>query len=110
MALSKARQVRIRRVHALRAQGLSSPQIGTRLGIAPSTVRDYINDPYRQRARKRQRRWAVDGVSMPAGGTEITSVKGKWRSGGPHQGEGVAHNRARGRQMQAVIGHYARRA
>lgn len=107
MAASALRAERLRRIKALKRQGLSSPQIARELGIAPSTVRDYLNDPYRQKARRRQRRWAVEGVSMPAGGTEISAVKGKTKKWHPHEGKGRIHNQARGRQMRAVIGYYA---
>ncbi len=109
MAASALRVKRIRRIAALRSQGLSSSQIGKRLDLAPSTVRDYERDPFRTKARRRQRRYAVEGVSMPAGGTEIASVKGSWKKGGPHEGKGRVHNQARGRQMRAVIGYYAGR-
>ena len=106
---SPLRVRRIRRIAALRSQGLSSTQIGKRLRLAPSTVRDYERDPFRAKARRRQKRWAVEGVSMPAGGTPVAGVKGQWKSGGPHKGVGVAHNKARGRQMRAIIGSYAKR-
>lgn len=101
---------RIRRIAGLRAQGLSSSQIGKRLDLAPSTVRDYINDPFRQRARKRQRRWGVVGVTMPAGGTPIDYVKGSWKRGAPHEGVSLRDAEIRGRQLRAVIGSQARRA
>jgi hypothetical protein len=78
------------------------------LGIAPSTVRDYLNDPFRAKARKRQRTYAVDGVTMPAGGTPIKAVTPSAKFT-PHKGKGVAHNLARGRQMRAIIGWGARR-
>lgn len=100
---SALRKRRVRRVAALRAQGLTSAQIGKRLGLAPSTVRDYWNDPLRRRARARQARWAVTGVAG------ITSVKKEWRKGAPHPGKGAPHAAARGRQMRAVIGSYAKR-
>jgi hypothetical protein len=100
---------RIRRIASLRSQGLSSPQIGKRLGIAPSTVRDYERDPFRKKARRRQLRYGVEGVSMPAGGTPIESVKAHWKSGAPAKGKGVAANLKRGRQMRAVIGSYSHR-
>jgi hypothetical protein len=109
VASSDLRRRRVRRIAGLRAQGLNSPQIGKRLGIAPSTVRDYERDPFRQKARRRQKRWAVEGVSMPAGGTPIAGVKGRWAKGAPHKGVGKAHNLARGRQLRAVIGSRVRR-
>lgn len=108
-AVTAFRLRRIRRIAGLRSQGLSSRQIGHRLGLAPSTVRDYVNDPFRQRARKRQRRWGVVGVSMPAGGTPIDYVKGHWKSGAPHKGASLHDAEVRGRQLRAVIGSYARR-
>ena len=108
--VSAERKRRIRRIHGLRSQGLTSPQIAHRLGLAPSTVRDYINDPFRQRARKRQRRWGVVGVTMPAGGTPIDYVKGTWKRGAPHEGVSLRDAEIRGRQLRAVIGSQARRA
>lgn len=108
-AVSVLRLRRIRRIAGLRAQGYSSSQIGHRLGLAPSTVRDYVNDPFRQRARKRQRRWGVVGVTMPAGGTPIDYVKGHWKKGAPHKGTSLHDAEIRGRQLRAVIGSQARR-
>ena len=102
------RKRRIVRVQALKAQGLSSVEIGRRLKLAPSTVRDYINDPLRLRARHRQRHYPVRGVHMPAGGTPIAAVKSHWKSGGPAGEPGLAGAAIRGRQMRAVIGYYAR--
>ena len=106
---SPLRVRRIRRIAALRSQGLSSTQIGKRLRLAPSTVRDYERDPFRAKARRRQKRWAVEGVSMPAGGTPIAGVKGTWKKGAPHKGVGRHHNIVRGQQMRAIIGSRARR-
>lgn len=109
MAVSAIRRARIVKVQALKKHGFSSPEIGKRLNLAPSTVRDYLNDPYRGKARKRQRKFPVVGVSMPAGGTEISAVKTRWKSGAPAQPEGPAGAAKRGRQMRAVIGYYARK-
>ena len=108
MAISALRAARIRKIAALRSQGLSSPQIGKRLKLAPSTVRDYERDPYRNRARARQRTLGVSGVSMPAGGTPILAVKPGTKKWHPHKGVGVKHNAIRGVQLRAVIGSRAR--
>ena len=109
MAVSATRQRRIRRVQALRSQGLSSSEIGRRLNLAPSTVRDYWGDPLRKKARVRQRRYGVSpAIHMPRG--VITSVKAptkRWHPAGKPNTEAGA--KARNRQMRAVIGSYARR-
>ena len=107
--VSVLRRRRIVRVQALKAQGLSSAEIGRRLKLAPSTVRDYSNDPLRKRARHRQRRYPVRGVTMPAGGTSIEAVKTHWKRGAPAGQPGLADATLRGRQMRAIIGSYARR-
>jgi hypothetical protein len=107
--VSVLRKRRIARVQALKSQGLSSAEIGRRLKLAPSTVRDYSNDPLRKRARHRQRKYPVRGVHMPAGGTAIEAVKANWKRGGPAGEPGLADATLRGRQMRAVIGYYARR-
>ena len=106
--VSATRRARLKRIRAYKAKGLTSPQIAKKMGIAPSTVRDYLNDPYRTKARRRQLAYAVEGVHMPAGGTPITSVKPSAKFH-PHQGRGVSHNLARGRQMRAIIGWGKRR-
>ena len=99
-AATELRRRRIRRVHALHAQGLSSKAIGKRLDLAPTTVRDYLNDPLRAKARKRQAKGAVAGVAG------ISSVKlDGWKRGGPVQGKGAGKARARGRQVRAIIGY-----
>ena len=90
-------------------QGATSKQIGQELGLAPSTVRDYRTDPYRDRARRRQRRYGVS-PAVNLGGGLVTSVKGptsKWHpAGNPETEAGAAK---RNRQIRAVIGSYARR-
>ncbi len=105
--ITPQRRVRIRRIAALRAQGLSSPQIGKRLGIAPSTVRDYENDPYRQKARRRQLSYAVEPALRLNGG-EVTAIHATAKFT-PHKGRGKTHNATRRRQAQALIGWGARR-
>lgn len=99
-ALSALRRHRLHRCHGLRAQGLTSAAVGRRLGIAPTTVRDYWNDPLRVKARARQAQLGVAG-----GGT----VAKKWRRGGPHQGTGARHARVRAVQLGIIRGHYARK-
>lgn len=106
MAATALRKRRVRRIASLRSQGLSSSQIGKRLNLAPSTIRDYERDPFRDKARKRQRRYAVEGVTNPSGEYEVKTMKGTWKSGGPHEGKGRVHNKTRGRQMRALIGYY----
>ena len=102
------RASRVGIVRELTRRGYSSREIGERLGIAPSTVRDYRTDPERASARIRQRKLAVVGVDMPEGGTPIAGVKPRWKRGAPHRGEGMFHARVRGRQMRAIIGWYHR--
>jgi transcriptional regulator with XRE-family HTH domain len=97
----------VRRVQALKAKGLTSPQIGKKLGIAPSTVRDYLNDPDRSKARRRQLTYAVEPAIQLNGG-EVTAIH-KTAKFTPHKGKGRGHNAARSRQMQAVIGWGARK-
>ena len=106
MSVSETRRERLRAIRAAKKRGLTSKQIGAEIGIAPSTVRDYLNDPGREKARIRQRRYSVVGISMPAGGTPIRDVKARWKRGGPHRGEGMEAARIRGRQMRAVTGYY----
>lgn len=103
-SVSALRAARLRRIRALKKRGWTSARIGRELDLAPSTVRDYLNDPTRAKARIRQSRYSVVGVSMPADGTPIRSVKARWKRGGPHQGEGMAHAETRGRQLRAIIG------
>lgn len=102
-SVSPTRRARLTRIRELKAQGKTSAEIGEEMGLAPSTVRDYINDPFRAKARHRQLEYAVEGVHMPAGGTPITSVRPTAKFT-PHKGKGVSHNLARGRQMRAIIG------
>lgn len=102
------RAARLAAIKRLKAKGRTSSQIGRELGLAPSTVRDYLNDPDRARARKRQLRYAVEGVTMPAGGTEVTHVTASAKFT-PHKGKGRSHNLARGRQYQAIVGWGARK-
>jgi hypothetical protein len=106
--VSPTRRARLARIRALKAKGRTSTQIGRELDLAPSTVRDYLNDPYRQKARKRQRTYGVEGVTMPSGGTEITEVRPSAKFT-PHKGKGREHNLARGRQVRAIIGWAAHR-
>lgn len=108
MALSTTRQARIQRVHGLKSQGLSSKQIGERLDLAPSTVRDYLNDPLRRKARRRQLKWGIGGVHMPEGGTEILRYKKtRWKNSQKPAGPpGPAGEAKRERQMRAMIGYY----
>ena len=101
--VSPTRRARLKRIRALKAEGKSSAQIGREMGLAPSTVRDYLNDPLRAKARRRQLAYAVEGVHMPAGGTPITQVRPSAKFT-PHKGRGVSHNLARGRQVRAIIG------
>ncbi len=104
---SALRAARLKRIRALKAQGRSSAQIGSELGIAPSTVRDYLTDPNRERARKRQLSYAVDpGVSLNGG--EVTALHPSAQFT-PHKGKGRVHNAARNRQARAIIGWGARR-
>ncbi len=101
--VSPTRRARLARIRSLKAEGKTSAQIGREMGLAPSTVRDYLNDPLRAKARRRQLAYAVEGVHMPAGGTPITSVRPSAKFH-PHKGRGVSHNLARGRQVRAIIG------
>jgi hypothetical protein len=90
-------------------QGATSKQIGAELGIAASTVRDYRTDPYRERARRRQRRYGVSPPIFLNDGL-VTSVKGptgKWHPAGRPETEAGAAKR--NRQMRAVIASYAKR-
>jgi transcriptional regulator with XRE-family HTH domain len=97
----------VRRVQALKAKGLTSPQIGKKLGIAPSTVRDYLNDPDRAKARRRQLTHAVEPAIALNGG-EVTAIR-ETRKFKPHKGKGRGHNAARSRQYQAIVGWGARK-
>lgn len=102
--MTPLRRRRIAEARKLKKQGLTSAQIGAQMGLAPTTVRDYLNDPQRRKARKRQSRYSVVGVSMPAGGTPIESVRAKWERGAPAKGVGMGAARKRGRQLRAIIG------
>ena len=97
-APSALRKARVRDVLRLRKQGLSSTEIGKRLGIKPSTVRDYWNDPYRENARIRQRKYGVIGIKT------VTEMHPPWKRSAP-----ASTASARGRQMRALTGYYARR-
>lgn len=99
MTPSTLRKARIRDVARLRRQGLSSTQIGERLGLKPSTVRDYWNDPYREKARRRQRKYGVTGIKT------VTEMHPPWKKSRPSE-KGASF---RGRQMRALTGYYARR-
>jgi predicted transcriptional regulator len=101
------RAARLAKIRALKAKGLTSPQIGKELGLAPSTVRDYLNDPERSSARKRQLRYAVE-PGLPLNGGEIVALHPSAKFT-PHKGKGRVHNAARRRQAQAIIGWGARR-
>ena len=109
MTVSSKRSERVRIVRDMTSRGASSRVIGRRLGIAPSTVREYRRDPFRELARARQRRWGVTGVHMPAGGPPIRAVKGRTGKWHPHEGDSQGDAAIRGVQMRAVIGSYARR-
>ncbi len=104
---SALRIARIAEIGRLKSQGLSSAQIGKRLGLAPSTVRDYLTDPNRDRARRRQLSYAVD-PSVSLNGGEITALHAS-KKFTPHKGRGKGHNAARNRQVRAIIGWGARR-
>lgn len=99
--ISATRRRRLHRVHALQAQSLTSRQVGQRLRLAPSTVRDYWNDPLRAKARARQAQLGVAGVEG------VRTVAPVWKRGGPHRGRGAVHARIRARQLAAVRGRYA---
>ena len=107
--VTPTRQLRLGAIRRLHDRGLSSREIGRQLDLAPSTVRDYLNDPYREKARLRQSFHSVRGVTMPAGATPITKVKARWARGGPVKGRGALAADARGVQLRAVIGSYAHR-
>lgn len=110
MPPSPFRLARIEAVTKMVTEGFSTREIAELLHIAPTTVRDYRNDPERKKARKRQRKYPVTGISIPAGGTPVAAVKSRWKSGGPAGDPGLAGAAIRGRQMRAVTGYYARRA
>lgn len=96
---SALRKARVRDVLRLTRQGKSSSEIAKQLGIAPSTVRDYRNDPYRTKARVRQRVYGVTGIKT------VTEMHPPWKKSAPSK-LGASH---RGRQMRALTGYYARR-
>jgi IS30 family transposase len=106
-ASTVTRAARIKQIRALQAKGLKSPQIAKRLGIAPSTVRGYVSDPDRAKARRRQLSYAVEPAIALNGG-EVTEIR-KTRKFTPHKGKGRAHNAARSRQYQAIVGWGARK-
>lgn len=104
---SPLRAKRLTEIRRLKASGRSSAQIGRELGLAPSTVRDYLTDPNRERARKRQLTYAVEpGVNLNGG--EVTALRPSAKFT-PHKGKGKGHNAARNRQARALIGWGARR-
>ena len=98
MAASALRQARVRDVLRLRKQGLSSTEIGKKLGLKPSTVRDYWNDPNRTKARIRQRKWGVTGIKT------ATEMHPPWKKSRPS----TLGASSRGRQMRALTGYYKR--
>lgn len=99
---STLRAERLRKIRRLKAQGKSSSAIGREIGIAPSTVRDYLSDPNRERARKRQLSYAVDpAVNLNGGQVTALHPSAKFT---PHKGRGKVHNAARSRQARALIG------
>ena len=102
MAAKATRQARVRKIAALRSQGLSSPEIGRRIGIAPSTVREYERDPTGAKRRARQLRYAVDPPVALNGG-EVVGLRPSSKFT-PHKGKGLTHNAARNRQVRAIIG------
>lgn len=102
MAASSLRAARLAQIRALKAKGYKSPQIARELGLAPSTVRDYLNDPERAKARKRQLTYAVEpGIALNGG--EVTALRPSAKFT-PHKGRGKVHNAARNRQARAIIG------
>ena len=103
------RQTRIELVRELKRKGYSSREIGERVGVAPSTVRDYLLDPGRVKARRRQRELGVSGVTNPSGVYPVTGMKSRWKKGGPHRGKGETNAYVRGIQMRALIGYYSGR-
>lgn len=107
--VSNFRLERLRTITELKKAGMSSSQIGRQVGLAPSTVRDYLNDPNRAKARTRQsaKLYVLDGPTL--GGTEVTQVKRRWKSGGPAKGNSIAAFEKRGRQLRAVVGWAAKR-
>ena len=96
---SALRKARVADVLRLRRQGKSSSQIAKELGLAPSTVRDYWGDPYRSKARIRQRKWGVTGIKT------VTEMHPPWKKSAPS----TLGASMRGRQMRALTGYYARR-
>ena len=106
---SNFRLERLRTITELKRAGLSSSQIGKQVGLAPSTVRDYLNDPHRSKARIRQTRklYVLDGPTL--GGTEVVQVKRRWKSGAPAKGHSIEAMEKRGRQLRAVVGWAAKR-
>ena len=107
--LSPKRRGRVELARRYKAQGLTSRAISERMGIAPSTVRDYLTDPYRRRARSRQRQLGVTGVTNPSGVYPVTNLKASgWKKGGPHRGAGATGAYVRGVQVRALIGYYSR--
>lgn len=106
MASSALRRERLRSIRQLKQAGLSSTEIGRELGLAPSTVRDYLNDPTRSKARIRQRArlFVLGGPTL--GGTQVTDVSRKWRRGGPAKGASPTAAEKRGRQLRAIVGYY----
>jgi hypothetical protein len=110
MAGTAKRRERLAIIRRYKRQGLTSQEIGQRTGIAPSTVRDYLTDPRRERARSRQRQLGVTGVTNPSGVYPVTKLKASgWKRGGPHRGRGAENAATRGRQVRALIGYYAGR-
>lgn len=107
---SNFRLERLRTIQELHKAGLSSPQIGREVGLAPSTVRDYLNDPTRVKARVRQRSrlLVLDGPTL--GGTEVTTTRRRWKNNAQAKGHSIASAEKRGKQLRAVVGWAARRA
>lgn len=95
---SATRRARLKAIRALKAKGRSSAEIGRELNLAPSTVRDYLNDPFRAKARRRQRRYGVTGIKT------VSEMHPPWKRSAPSE-KGASY---RGRQMRALTGYYKR--
>lgn len=99
-ARGASRKQRLRAARRLKAQGLSSPAIGKRLGIAPSTVRDLLTDPTRSNAKRRQK-----NLSRRRARARVRAARG-WKRGGPvtrNPGESYADFRKRQKSQRGVI-------
>lgn len=95
-AAGRARAQRVRVIYRLRADGLTYDQIGVRLGLKPSTVRDYASDPKRRRAKQRQRNLARRKARARAAGRTWKPIRAR------------EHGRVTSdAQRRAIVGAYA---